>query len=85
MSWLWPSDIPVPASEPPLMGLSVRLTEVGRLAKTDKGLADIGTDHGRLPIAVVAAGWASWAVAIDRATDPLASARRRIEKTPWAE
>lgn len=43
-------------------------------------LADIGTDHGRVPIAAVARGIARRAIAADLRAEPLALARRHIEK-----
>ncbi len=42
-------------------------------------LADVGTDHGMLPVAAVLRGVATRAIAADLRTDPLVGARRRIE------
>ncbi|MEM7677534.1 MAG: class I SAM-dependent methyltransferase [Myxococcota bacterium] len=85
MSWVWPPDRLQPERGVVLPGLSARLTEVGRLARTELGIADVGTDHGRLPLAMVAAGWSPVAVAIDRAAQPLNEARRRILQTRWRD
>ncbi len=43
-------------------------------------LADIGTDHGRVPIAAVARGIARSAIAADLRAEPLAVARRHVEQ-----
>lgn len=42
-------------------------------------LADVGTDHGMLPVAAVKQGRCSFAIAADLRSEPLRGARRRIE------
>ena len=44
-------------------------------------MADIGTDHGRLPLAMVNAGWVARAIGIDRAEAPLQSAQLRLARS----
>lgn len=48
-------------------------------------LADVGTDHGRVPIAAVARGIAKRAIAADLRTEPLALARRHVEEAGVAD
>lgn len=48
-------------------------------------LADIGTDHGRVPIAAVTRGIAQRAIAADLRTEPLALARRHVEEADVAD
>ncbi len=91
MSWPWPEDgLPVvaraaeAAHDAPnlaLPRLSPRLAMAAYLARTEAGLADIGTDHAHLPVAMVRAGWASRAVAVDCAQGPLVGARRWVAES----
>ncbi len=51
---------------------------VAALARTSGVVADIGTDHARLLVAMVQAGWAQAGIGVDRAARPLASARAYV-------
>lgn len=58
--------------------LSKRLEAVAGLIKRDGALADVGTDHGYIPIAMVLRGHAEKAIAMDLRTGPLERAREHI-------
>ena len=74
------------SSQSPLAArLGPRLAAIAELALPGLPLADIGTDHGRLPTALVLAGRVPWAVASDRAAPPLARARATIASAGAAE
>ena len=74
------------SSQSPLAArLGPRLAAIAELALPGLPLADIGTDHGRLPTALVLAGRVPWAVASDRAAPPLARARATIARAGAAE
>ncbi len=68
-----------------LARLGPRLAAVAELVLPGLPVADIGTDHGRLPTALVLAGVVPWAVACDRAALPLARARATITRAGAAE
>ncbi len=59
--------------------LSARLDLILAALEPCALLADIGTDHGLLPIAAVQRGVATQAIAADLRTAPLVAARRNIE------
>lgn len=59
--------------------LSPRLEAVLESLEPCALLADIGTDHGRVPIAAVMRGTARGAIAVDLRAEPLALARRHVE------
>jgi tRNA A22 N-methylase len=59
--------------------LSARLDAILTLLAPCRLLADVGTDHGLLPIAAVTRGFAERAIAADLRAAPLRSARRNIE------
>ena len=61
------------------MALSARLDAILRLLAPCRMLADVGTDHGLLPIAAVTRGLAEHAIAADLRAAPLRSARRNID------
>lgn len=63
-----------------LARLGPRLAAIGECVLPGLPMADIGTDHGRLPTTLVLTGWTPWAVACDRAAPPLARARTTIER-----
>lgn len=63
-----------------MLHLSPRLEAVLDLLKPCALLADVGTDHGRVPIAAVTRGIAHRAFATDLRTEPLALARRHVEE-----
>lgn len=60
------------------IALAPRLAAVASLVLPGRTVADIGTDHAYLPIALVRSGRVPAAVAIDSATGPLAAARRSV-------
>jgi tRNA (adenine22-N1)-methyltransferase len=57
-------------------GLSMRLKAVASQVISGESMADIATDHGQLPVALVMDGTVPFAVAMDVADGPLAGARR---------
>jgi tRNA (adenine22-N1)-methyltransferase len=57
-------------------GLGPRLAQIASMVPRGKTVADIGTDHGLIPIALVGSGRCPRAVAIDRSQAPLSRARR---------
>ncbi|MBQ5972608.1 MAG: tRNA (adenine(22)-N(1))-methyltransferase TrmK, partial [Oscillospiraceae bacterium] len=59
--------------------LSPRLNAVAELVPACTILADIGTDHGFLPLALLRRGRIARAVCADLRAAPLASARRAFE------
>jgi tRNA (adenine22-N1)-methyltransferase len=65
--------------------LSPRLAAIAELAAPGRPLADIGTDHALLPAALVLRGSVPWALACDRAAEPLARARATIDRLGLAE
>ena len=85
VSWAWPNASPPKAYGPTLAGVSARLAAVAHFARTTHGVADVGTDHARLPIAMIHAGWAARAVAIDRMPAPLRAAASRVSASGVAD
>lgn len=67
------------------MILTERLKKVAEYVKNSRCLADIGTDHGYVPIFCVKNGTAKTAVASDVNTGPLKSAEKNIEKYGLSE
>jgi tRNA A22 N-methylase len=65
--------------------LSQRLECLLGLLRPCATLADIGTDHGLLPVAAVARGVAQRALAVDLREAPLAGARTLIERAGLAD
>jgi len=65
--------------------LSPRLRAIGDAVLPGEPVADIGTDHAKLPIALVASQRVPKAIACDRAFGPLAVARRALEKEARSE
>ncbi len=61
------------------ISLSNRLFAVASLVKGGGIIADIGTDHGYLPIALVKAARVSGAIAADVNKGPLENARKSVE------
>lgn len=62
------------------MQLSIRLSAVANLAKEARRLADIGTDHGYIPIYLALHGSLKTALAMDINKGPLLRAQENIEK-----
>ncbi|MFO7172150.1 MAG: class I SAM-dependent methyltransferase [Bacillota bacterium] len=60
------------------VSLPPRLQAVARWVLPGAPVADIGTDHGRLPVYLVQQGQVPRAVASDRLPGPLAAARRTV-------
>ncbi|MBO7711618.1 MAG: SAM-dependent methyltransferase [Lachnospiraceae bacterium] len=60
--------------------LSKRLTAIGRLVTPGSRLADIGTDHALLPVALIRDGVIPCAIAMDVNEGPLARAREGISR-----
>lgn len=61
--------------------LKGRLYTIKTLIPDGVRVADIGTDHGHLPISLIKSGNVSGVIATDIREKPLASARQNIEKT----
>ena len=62
-----------------MQNLSKRLLEIAVLVPKGCRVADIGTDHGYLPIYLIKSGIASGVLACDIAEKPLALAQKNIE------
>ena len=62
-----------------MQNLSERLKEIAVLVPKNCRVADIGTDHGYLPIYLIKNGIASYCYACDIAEKPLKSAQKNIE------
>lgn len=62
------------------MQLSIRLKAVAELAKDAAYLADVGTDHGYLPIYLAAQGQLVHAIAMDVNAGPLLRAQENIRR-----
>lgn len=65
-------DVPGPR---PAAALGARLLAVAGLIQPGRVVADIGTDHGKLPLCLVAAAISPFAIAIDSREKPLQKAR----------
>lgn len=61
-----------------MVELSNRLQTIASLVKTGSRIADIGTDHGFLPIYLAQAGVITYAVAMDIRKGPLARAEEHV-------
>lgn len=66
------------------MQLSKRLSAITRLVTKGNRLADVGCDHGYIPIALAEAGVISGAIAMDVNEGPLERARQNISKSAAA-
>lgn len=60
--------------------LEERLAQIGKMVDPQSRLADIGTDHAYLPIALVEEGKIDFAIASDVAAGPLNNAKQDIEQ-----
>ena len=65
--------------------LSIRMQAVADLVSDGMRIADIGTDHGFVPIALVSAGRCPYAVAADVRRGPLSHAAENIRKYGLSE
>ncbi len=63
-----------------MLQLCPRLAAIAELVLPGRPLADIGTDHGRLPSALVLRGQVPRALACDRAPGPVARARATVDR-----
>jgi tRNA (adenine22-N1)-methyltransferase len=74
----WPQgDVPEDLAR---FGLGPRLAAIASMVPRGRSVADIGTDHGLIPIALVGSGRSPRAVAIDRSEAPLDRARRNAAR-----
>ncbi|MDD2959927.1 MAG: class I SAM-dependent methyltransferase [Lachnospiraceae bacterium] len=62
------------------MNLSKRLNAVANLVTPGNRLADVGTDHGYIPIELIKAGRIPWAAALDINKGPLQRAAEHIRR-----
>ena len=67
------------------MQLSKRLTAAAHMVTKGSRLADVGCDHGYIPIALVTEGHVPYAVAMDVNQGPLERARQNIEQFAAAQ
>jgi tRNA (adenine22-N1)-methyltransferase len=65
--------------------LSPRLQVLLSLCSSDRCLADVGCDHGQLPLHAVASGRVQRAIGIDRRPHLVEAARRRAHRDGYAE
>ncbi|HEY0135235.1 MAG TPA: class I SAM-dependent methyltransferase [Nannocystis sp.] len=68
-----------------MLELCPRLAAIAELVLPGRPLADIGTDHGRLPAALVLRGVVPRAFACDRAAGPVARARATVTRNGIAD
>ena len=82
MSWKLPSRgvLLSPPTDALTRALGARLGAVAQRVESCGVVVDVGTDHGRLPIALLKAGMAEHAIAVDIHEEPLAGARARVER-----
>lgn len=64
----------------PLFTLNNRLNLCAEMVRKGKRIADIGTDHAYLPVWLVRAGFASFALACDIKAEPLMQGEQTIKK-----
>lgn len=64
----------------PLFTLNKRLSLCAEMVRKGSRIADIGTDHAYLPVWLVRAGFASFALACDIKAEPLAQGELTIKK-----
>ena len=62
------------------MHISPRLCAIGRLISPGSRVADVGTDHGYLPVWLTQQGRCPFVIATDVATGPLDAARRSADQ-----
>lgn len=66
------------------MKLSKRLKKVAEMVTTGNTIADVGTDHAFLPIALIEEGKCSRAVAMDIASGPIRRAQEHVNESGLA-
>lgn len=67
------------------MDLGERLSAISEFVKQDAKIADIGADHGKLPIYLMQEKKISYAVAVDKNEGPLFSAKENIVRAGLSE
>ena len=67
------------------ISLTPRLSQVARMVSPCTVLADIGTDHAHLPIAMILEGQCTRAIACDVNEGPLQRARAAVEQYGLSE
>ncbi len=65
--------------------LSPRLGTIANRIPSGSAVADIGTDHGRLPLYLVAQGISPFVVASDRIKMPIAALKSQVTALDWAD
>ena len=65
--------------------LDKRLQTIADTVRRDRRVADIGTDHAYLPVALVQAGITPFAIACDLREGPLENARRAVREAGLTE
>ena len=68
-----------------MQGLDERLAAVAAFVPLGARLADIGTDHAKLPLALAAAGKIVHAIAVDVNEGPFEAARRAVQAAGLAQ
>ena len=68
-----------------MQGLDERLAAVAAFVPLGARLADIGTDHAKLPLALAAAGKIAHAIAVDVNEGPFEAARRAVQAAGLAQ
>ncbi|MFN3200726.1 MAG: tRNA (adenine(22)-N(1))-methyltransferase [Bradymonadia bacterium] len=81
MSWRSPAHLPRGVTPPPFAAheLTPRLGAVAAHVPAGVTVADVGTDHGHLPRALLASGHTPSVLAMDVARGPLSFAKRHLE------
>lgn len=67
------------------MELSPRLALIAHLIRPGSRVCDVGTDHGHLPVYLLAQGICSFAIATDLNPEPLAASRQTAEQAGVGE
>ncbi len=65
--------------------MSIRLEKIASLVKDGKGVADVGTDHGYIPIMLRRRGYSGTIVATDINEGPLNKARAGLEESGFSD
>ena len=69
----------------PVPGVRARLAAVAAAIPPGSRVADIGSDHGRLPRMLIASGHAGWCVATEHGEGPANRLRAAVEGSPEAD
>ncbi len=65
--------------------MSIRLEKIASLVKDGRGIADVGTDHGYIPIMLRRRGYSGRIVATDINEGPLNKARAGLEESGFSD